>query len=94
VKSERLWPGLETTVLQLSYLFLFFKKTQKLLSNDLVIGFGKFGNLANGGSNCAYMQKSVKLGIGVFAGRRDSFHVCILLPYAASGVLTQFPVAG
>jgi hypothetical protein len=46
---------------------VFWKKAQKLLSKGSAIGFDKFGNLANGGSNCAYMQKSARLGISVFA---------------------------
>jgi hypothetical protein len=48
------------------------------------IGFGKFGNLANGRSNNAYIQKSMKLGISVFARWRDSSLACILLPHAYS----------
>jgi hypothetical protein len=37
-----------------------------------------FRNLANGG--CTYMQKSTRIGIGVFARQRDSSRARILFP--------------
>ena len=62
----------------------FAKKKSSKLSNGLAIDFDKFGNLTNRGSNCAYMQKSVRLGIGVFARWRDSSRAGILLRHTYS----------
>jgi len=67
VEKESCFPKSNSNgfAIKLGILVFFWKKVQKLLSNGLAISIDKFGNLTNGGSNCAYMQKSVRLGIGV-----------------------------